>query len=184
LGIWAIPVIASILILGLIGFNTAFAPGDTTPPRFFIHNDVTIETIDPAGSVFSYTVTVTDDIDPNPTVTCSPESGSLFPVGTTEIDCTATDASGNSVTAEPFFLLTVVFVGDSDGDGIEDAADNCPATPNPDQADSDGDGIGDACEEPEPEGKNNPCDALEKAETKGNGKHKGIEKAKSNNGCE
>ncbi|HVX91231.1 MAG TPA: thrombospondin type 3 repeat-containing protein [Candidatus Paceibacterota bacterium] len=32
---------------------------------------------------------------------------------------------------------------DSDGDGIPD---NCPLTPNPDQADTDGDGIGDACD--------------------------------------
>ncbi|MFO0872365.1 MAG: M12 family metallo-peptidase [Phycisphaerales bacterium] len=35
---------------------------------------------------------------------------------------------------------------DSDGDGVGDACDNCPNTPNANQADSDGDGIGDACE--------------------------------------
>jgi hypothetical protein len=35
---------------------------------------------------------------------------------------------------------------DSDGDGIPDAVDNCPFTPNPGQADSDGDGTGDACD--------------------------------------
>lgn len=35
---------------------------------------------------------------------------------------------------------------DSDGDGVADAIDNCPNTPNPDQADADTDGIGDACE--------------------------------------
>ncbi len=34
---------------------------------------------------------------------------------------------------------------DSDGDGFDDAIDNCPNTPNPDQLDSDGDGYGDAC---------------------------------------
>ena len=28
-----------------------------------------------------------------------------------------------------------------------DSLDNCPDTPNPDQADSDGDGIGDACDD-------------------------------------
>ncbi len=36
--------------------------------------------------------------------------------------------------------------GDSDGDGICDAEDNCPSTPNHDQLDSDGDGKGDACD--------------------------------------
>lgn len=37
---------------------------------------------------------------------------------------------------------------DDDGDGVPDLApDNCPRTPNPDQADSNGDGVGDACEQ-------------------------------------
>ena len=36
--------------------------------------------------------------------------------------------------------------GDSDGDGIVDAADNCPSVANSAQTDTDGDGIGDPCE--------------------------------------
>ncbi|MBU0678513.1 MAG: S8 family serine peptidase [Verrucomicrobia bacterium] len=39
---------------------------------------------------------------------------------------------------------------DSDGDGINDGADNCPDTFNPSQNDADGDGIGDDCD---------PCNA-------------------------
>jgi hypothetical protein len=35
---------------------------------------------------------------------------------------------------------------DLDGDGLDDACDNCPADPNSDQADVDGDGVGDACD--------------------------------------
>lgn len=35
---------------------------------------------------------------------------------------------------------------DSDGDGVPEATDNCPETPNPDQADSNANGIGDACD--------------------------------------
>jgi hypothetical protein len=35
---------------------------------------------------------------------------------------------------------------DTDGDGIDDDHDNCPAVRNPDQADLDGDGEGDACD--------------------------------------
>lgn len=36
--------------------------------------------------------------------------------------------------------------GDTDGDGIPDASDNCPVIRNPDQADLDADGFGDACD--------------------------------------
>jgi hypothetical protein len=35
---------------------------------------------------------------------------------------------------------------DADGDGEPDATDNCPSTPNADQADGDGDGVGNACD--------------------------------------
>lgn len=40
----------------------------------------------------------------------------------------------------------VALSGDTDGDGVCDANDNCPTAANPDQADADGDGVGDACE--------------------------------------
>jgi len=45
-------------------------------------------------------------------------------------------------------VISTIITGaitDRDGDGWADGCDNCPDTPNPDQADSDGDGIGDAC---------------------------------------
>jgi hypothetical protein len=46
---------------------------------------------------------------------------------------------------------------DSDNDGIADDQDNCPVTPNPDQADADGDGAGDACDNcPNDAGKTEP----------------------------
>ncbi len=35
---------------------------------------------------------------------------------------------------------------DDDADGVVDGADNCPATPNPEQADRDSDFLGDACD--------------------------------------
>ena len=44
------------------------------------------------------------------------------------------------------FCYDVDVCSDSDGDGYCDDVDNCPNTPNPDQADGDGDGVGDACD--------------------------------------
>jgi hypothetical protein len=36
--------------------------------------------------------------------------------------------------------------GDNDGDGVADAADNCPSIPNPSQRNTDGDAFGNACD--------------------------------------
>ena len=43
--------------------------------------------------------------------------------------------------------VTVFVVNDTDDDGVLDGDDNCPDTPNADQADDDGDGQGDACDD-------------------------------------
>nr|MBA3498916.1 PxKF domain-containing protein [Deltaproteobacteria bacterium] len=52
------------------------------------------------------TPTSKDQIDGVRPVNCVPASGSLFPVGTTQVTCTATDASGNTGTRT--FPVTVV----------------------------------------------------------------------------
>jgi len=44
------------------------------------------------------------------------------------------------------FRIEVTHNVDTDGDGVADSLDNCPSTPNPNQADTDGDGRGDACD--------------------------------------
>ncbi|MEY2512138.1 MAG: hypothetical protein QOE26_2901 [Verrucomicrobiota bacterium] len=56
--------------------------------------------------------------------------------------------ANNTVVASFYTSFELTPPVDTDGDGIPDAIDNCPATPNPDQADSNGDGVGDACSPP------------------------------------
>ncbi|MEA3191565.1 MAG: microbial collagenase [Thermoplasmata archaeon] len=55
-------------------------------------------------------------------------------------------SDGLAYDAEPLQVQVRGRESDSDRDGVQDAADNCPGLPNGDQADADQDGTGDACE--------------------------------------
>lgn len=57
---------------------------------------------------------------------------------------------GGHVDQKPVLWHLPPFNPDSDGDGIPDADDNCPAVANFDQSDLDDDGAGDACDPPTP----------------------------------
>jgi hypothetical protein len=83
---------------------------DTTPPVLSgAPADLPLVTYDPAGAVVSYSApSATDVVDPAPVVTCLPPPGSMLPVGATSVGCTATDASGNGVTAT--FQVAVIFI--------------------------------------------------------------------------
>ena len=72
--------------------------GDTTPPTLILPATIVLDATSPAGATVTYTVSATDDIDPNPGVVCSRDSGSVFPLLVTAVTCTATDAAGNSVS--------------------------------------------------------------------------------------
>jgi hypothetical protein len=71
---------------------------DTTPPTLILPSTINVQAGSSGGAVVSYSVSAVDDRDPNPAVTCAPSSGSLFPVGATLVNCTATDASNNSTS--------------------------------------------------------------------------------------
>ncbi len=74
-------------------------PADATPPVITVPADITVNATSPAGANVTYTVTATDENPTNPIVTCTPASGTTFPIGDTNVACTASDASGNTATA-------------------------------------------------------------------------------------
>ena len=78
---------------------------DTTPPTVLVQ-DVEAEATSDDGAVVQYPPpTVTDAVDPSPTITCSPPPGA-FPHGETPVTCTATDDAGNIGSAG--FVVRVV----------------------------------------------------------------------------
>ncbi len=74
------------------------AVADTTPPVLTLPNTISIDAIGPAGAIVSYMATAIDNLDPSPVVSCTPLSGSLFAIGDTSVNCTATDSAGNNAT--------------------------------------------------------------------------------------
>jgi HYR domain len=91
---------------GQATFDVVLTLIDNTPPTFTsVPADITREATGPGGATVNYTITATDNAGP-PTISCgSHPSGSTFPITTTTVTCTATDASSNSTQAQ--FHVTV-----------------------------------------------------------------------------
>jgi hypothetical protein len=82
---------------------------DTTPPTITCPGPLTIVT-PPAcplstSTVVNFPAPLATDNCPGVTVACTPPAGSIFPVGTTTVTCTATDAAGNAASCS--FAITV-----------------------------------------------------------------------------
>ena len=69
---------------------------DTTPPVITVPGTITAEATSAAGAVVTYTASAFDKVDGNVAVSCAPPAGSTFPLGTTAVQCTATDSRGNT----------------------------------------------------------------------------------------
>ncbi|MFZ5855943.1 MAG: HYR domain-containing protein [Chloroflexota bacterium] len=78
---------------------------DTTPPSLTLPANIKVSQSIPAGAVVAFTAAATDTAGPaSPTVTCTPPSGTIFPPGTTTVNCSASDAAGN-VTVKNFKVV-------------------------------------------------------------------------------
>lgn len=87
---------------------------DVTPPAITAPSSVVADATGPTGGVVTFSVSALDDLDGEVGVTCSPPSGSTFPIGTTTVTCTASDATGNNATAS-FEVLLRGAAGQVDG---------------------------------------------------------------------
>ena len=91
---------------------------DTTPPSLTVPSAVTQEATAPLGNAITFTATATDAADANPRVTCVPDSGDTFALGTTRVDCSAEDASGN--TSAPSSFDVTLILGQDTFESAED----------------------------------------------------------------
>jgi hypothetical protein len=92
---------------GHVFFNVTVTLTDDQPPAFTnVPSTSTREATGP-GTAVSWTIAATDNVDPNPTINCNHASGSTFAVGTTTVQCRATDDAGNFTDAAPFDVIIV-----------------------------------------------------------------------------
>lgn len=80
------------------------AGADVTPPVLELPGDLTATAVDASGADVTWTATATDDVDGDVAVECTPAPGT-FPIGATQVTCSATDAAGNESTGT--FTVTV-----------------------------------------------------------------------------
>ena len=80
---------------------------DTTPPVITLGvTSISVEATTGSGATVTYAQpTGLDAVDGAVPVSCTPPSGSTFPLGTSTVTCTATDIAGNTATAT--FTVTV-----------------------------------------------------------------------------
>jgi len=100
--------------------GTASTPADTVPPTVLVPDDITLQTEDQNGASATFNPQAIDNIDELITPTCSPASGSVFAIGTTEVVCTATDSSGN--TASNTFNVIIEYTGSLIPDWVKNVA--------------------------------------------------------------
>jgi len=86
--------------------TVAASSGDVTAPILSLPGNMVVTATSLLGAIVRFNVSATDNVDPSPTVRCTPPSGSIFRIGVTTVTCTATDAAGNVGSGS--FLVTVV----------------------------------------------------------------------------
>ncbi|HEY3114895.1 MAG TPA: HYR domain-containing protein [Gemmatimonadaceae bacterium] len=78
---------------------------DVTPPTVSVPASFSVNATSSRGAEVSFAVSASDNVGVT-SLSCSPSSGSQFPIGVTSVDCSASDAAGNRASAS--FKVTVL----------------------------------------------------------------------------
>ncbi|MDB6154890.1 MAG: Flagellar hook-length control protein FliK [Chthoniobacteraceae bacterium] len=96
LGVTTVYVVATDASGNSSSTNFTVTVSDRTAPVVSVHVNVTAEASSVAGAYVAYVPGIaTDAVTPNPAITYSKASGSLFPIGVTTVTIMATDAANN-----------------------------------------------------------------------------------------
>ena len=88
-------VVAATDILGGVSSVSTHLRYDVTPPVIQCPKDFVVTATSTNGTAVTFAPTATDNCTGLVSVVCNPPSGSIFPIGTNTVACTATDACGN-----------------------------------------------------------------------------------------
>jgi len=80
---------------------------DTTPPALYLPANMTVYATGFSSAVVTFEATADDLVNGPVAVTCSPASGATFAVGTTSVNCSASDTHSNTATGS--FTVTVTY---------------------------------------------------------------------------
>jgi hypothetical protein len=101
-----------LLLLGAVAMVIAACTpppsgADTKPPALTLPGDITAAATTPAGgATVVFDVYAIDQVDGPVAATCTPPSGTEFPMGATTVSCEATDTAGN--TGQGSFIVNVI----------------------------------------------------------------------------
>lgn len=107
-------------------YESTLAAPDTTAPTLQLPSTITVSATSQQGAYVSYTVTATDPDNPASqiSISCSPVSGSQFPIGNNTVNCSASDPAGNStsgsfsVVVQPSLTVSVANASAREGHAI------------------------------------------------------------------
>lgn len=79
---------------------------ELTIPTLSLPDDLTVQGVGGTGTPVHFSVDAFDEMDSSPSIVCAPSSGAEFPLGTSEVHCTATNQWGVSTSSR--FRVTVL----------------------------------------------------------------------------